>query len=306
MHFRHPVRDLGRVAKACATNALAACMPSLYVKWTGETGRGNATKTPSEEAEYFTSCYADYLHYLQVATAERQRPFHDMDVLEYGPGSILGTALLIYAQGARHVDCVDQFPLISNSSHNADVYRSLLARLPASCLPRGEEAFSLPGEPAVGFNEVKIRYSVRPGGLSSAMGEYDVVLSRAVLEHVGDLPSTFGDMFDALRPGGVAIHKVDLTSHGLDRYSTFDFLTWPTWLYRLMYCRKGYPNRWRAGTYRDLASAAGFETLLMETTGCVPEQEVAFIWPQVPAELRRSTQDELGWMGFWMVLRKPC
>ena len=281
-------------------------MPATYVKLTAETGRGRVAKSPSEEADYFAASYADYLQYLRGATPECPGSFEGMNVLEYGPGNILGTALLLCAYGARRVDCVDQFPLTVVDSQTVEVYRALYAGLPSTHQLRGGEAFSARGDSSSGFNEKKIRYFVRPEGLSGAAGEYDAVLSRAVLEHVSHLPSTFMDMFRALRPGGIAIHKVDLTSHGLDRCRPLDFLTWPTWLYRCMYGRKGYPNRCRVSVYKTLASDCGFEIVSLEPTGHFPKEDVAFIRPRISSDFRCATPEELEWKGFWMVLRKPA
>jgi SAM-dependent methyltransferase len=53
------------------------------------------------------------------------------------------------------------------------------------------------------------------GGLPMPPASVDVVLSRALLEHVADVPAAIGHMARVLRPGGVALHLVPC------RYSLF-------------------------------------------------------------------------------------
>jgi hypothetical protein len=161
-------------------------------------------------------------------------------------------------------------------------------------------AFNEPGKPASGFDPSAIGYFVSRDGLCGAVREYDLVVSRAVLEHVGNLPGTVGDVARALKPDGVSVHEVDLRSHGLDRYRTFDFLTWPEPLYRLMFSKKGFPNRWRANTYRALVEGSNLRIRKFQPTACLAAEGL-LIEPHAAA-LRCASREELSWMGFWMVL----
>ena len=223
-------------------------------------------------------------------------------VLEYGPGDILGVGLLMYAHGAELVHCYDRFPLHQASAKNLEVYELLLASLDPPACERASAAFCTPGDPASGFVQTAIGYFVAPDGLSRALGQYDFVLSRAVLEHVRNLPGTIGDIAGALKPGGVSVHEVDLRSHGLDRYQPFDFLTWPEPLYSLMFSHKGFPNRWRLNTYRELFQRYGLRPCKLKPTTKLTPESVALIEPHVSKTLRGATHDELSWMGFWVVL----
>src|SRR4029079_6621421 len=101
------------------------------------------------------------------------------------------------------------------------------------------------------------------------------------LEHVNDLSATFADMNRALSNDGLAVHEVDLKSHGLHRLNPLDFLTWPPRLWFWMYGHKGVPNRLRVNHYRSVVMNSGFETVLMRPTLLAEEREVPDVRPHL-------------------------
>ncbi|HAZ61347.1 MAG TPA: methyltransferase type 12 [Gammaproteobacteria bacterium] len=294
--------DTRRCLSAIASNLLARFAPALYVRLTRQTGRGAEDVGAENNADYFRRCHAEYCARLGREPAD-PRALAGLHVLEYGPGDVLGVALMCIAYGAERVVCVDRFPLERLSPANVAIYRALLAGLPEGPRLRAAAAFRVAGDPASGLDPLRIEYRVTHDGTSGAEAAFDLILSRAVLEHVHDLAALFADMRRALRPGGVAVHQVDLKSHGLDRQIPFDFLSWPGWLYALMYSHKGFPNRWRVGLYRRWAEAAGLELKALAPTGMLSASELAAVRPRIRPELATGTaDDELGWLGFWMEL----
>jgi SAM-dependent methyltransferase len=303
MYTENVAKDAVHFFKSVLTNQLAIFAPNMYVRLTGQTGRNEGEGDAAEVARYFTGCFDDYRGYLGLGVQDIRSYLDGKLVLEYGPGDTLGVALLFYAHGARVVHCVDRFPLSRVSKKSIETYLHLIGSLDGEARARAEGAFNERGNPASGFREDAIRYKVARDGLSGASREYDLIISRSVLEHVNDLGKTMLDIRGSLKQDGVSVHKVDLKSHQLDRYTEFDFLTWPTTLYKLMYSHKGFPNRWRIDKYVDLAKLSDLRMDRIVDTGKVSTGRIMKIRPWVARHLRSLSVDELSWLGFWMRLR---
>jgi len=297
--------SLPMILKAIASNQIARFAPGLYVKLTGQTGRGDSsTETAADIAQYFSQCVIDYLDTLGIPQDERATFLQDKVVLEYGPGDIPGVALLLIAYGARKVYCVDRFPLVSIASKNLGVIHQLAGTLGATERQRFDQCFKNPQAPEEGFNPDRIEYLVRPNGLSGLQGEVDIVLSRAVLEHVNDLDATFDDMMRAMKPEAVAVHQVDLRSHGLHVSNPLDFLAPPNWLWQLMHSHKGVPNRWRADCYEQIIHRLTVELITFRPTVKFDQSLVTSIRPTLAASYRQASDEQLAWQGFWLAFRK--
>lgn len=295
------VDDAKRAARAILTNQIAKLAPDLYVRLTGQTGRGAAPESAREIACYFRECFADYFRVLGVAPGQVSSYLRGKRVLEYGPGDVPGVALLMLANGAEKVYCADRFTMIDLTDKNIEVLRCLIEELPEPARRIAQGCFRTDGDPASGFLEDRLCYIVGPAGLSGLRDTADLVISRAVLEHVNDLSATFADMRLALRADGLAIHQVDLKSHGLHRTNPLDFLTWPPALWSMMYSGKGVPNRLRVDRYRKALSDNGLCPIQMEPTALADRRDVEAVRPYLAAPFRNLSDDELSWLGMWLV-----
>lgn len=299
------LRTLKRVAQATLTNQIARFAPSVYVQLTGQTGRGAEEVHLDLVGDYFQQCFNDYFTQLGIEPAARKAFLEGKRILEYGPGDVPGVAVLLVAYGARQAVCVDRFPMVRMSPKNVEIMKLMLARLPPPMRERADACFRESGHPQSGFNSSFIDYLVQPSGLSGLVNEVDMVISRAVLEHVNDLPATFRDTYAALKPGGLAIHLVDLKSHGLHRDNPLDFLNWPASLWSLMYSAKGVPNRLRANAYRDAVAQSGLELVAMTPTLLASAADVRAVRPKLAAQFKSLGEEDLSWLGFWLVCKKP-
>lgn len=297
-------KDLYRFAHAFLTNEFARFAPKLYNNLRRHTGRGDGPATPCETADYFLSCFNDYAEQLGYERSQFKTYLHGKTVLEYGPGDVLGIALLMYAHGAASVHCIDRFELNRASARNIEIYREMLGRLGPDEQTRAAQAFNVHGDPGSGFNVLAVKYLVAENGLVQEREAYDLIISRSVLEHVNRLEMTIDDMARALKPDGVSVHKVDLKSHNQDRYATYDFLTWPEPVYQLMNSHKGRPNRWRVGKYIECLEQSGLRLRNLTDTGRLENEDIERIRPKLAKRFRQLTTEELTWLGFWMVLER--
>ncbi len=138
--------------------------------------------------------------------------------------------------------------------------------------------------------------------MSGSKNEYDLIISRAVLEHVNNLEKTMLDVKQNLKEKGQSLHQVDLKSHGLDRYTDFDFLTWPDFIYRLMYSHKGFPNRLRVNCYKEFATKVNLSIKQLTPTGRIDENKIDHIYRKLAKGFRMIPPEELSWTGFWIYL----
>jgi hypothetical protein len=298
------MHDTKRVAKAVLTNQIAHFAPGMYMRLTGETGRGLGEESSGQVASYFRDCFDDYFSRLGVAPSEIGTFLSGKRVLEYGPGDLPAVALLMVAHGAESVVCVDRFPLMQLTEKNLAAINDLLSSLGAVERQRAESCFLRAGDPAAGFNPDRIRYRIYPSGLSGLRDEIDLVFSRAVLEHVNDLPATFADMHAAMKRDAIAIHQVDLKSHGLHQANPLDFLTWPDHLWRLMYSHKGVPNRLRVNSYRQILAQTGFNVISIEPTLLADPADVRAVRPALASPFRQVSDKDMRWLGFWLICGK--
>lgn len=303
MYGQNPKDDIKRAARAILTDQLARWAPRFYVRLTGQTGRGAEGDSAREVADYFKRCFAEYFGVLQVWPENISTFLSGKQVLEYGPGDVPGVALLMVAHGAESVTCVDRFPLLTLTPKNTEIMELLLDSLAGEARQRADGCFLEKGRPSSGFSP-RIRYLIRPSGLSGFRDAVDLVISRAVLEHVDDLPATLADMYQALREGSVAVHEVDLKSHGLHRRNPLDFLTWPPHLWLWMYAHKGVPNRLRVNHYREAITASGLNALLMRPTLLAEKKDMEEVRPYLALPFQNISDEDLAWLGFWMVLKK--
>ena len=306
MQIRSQTESAVRVGKAVLTNQLARLMPRFYLRLTRQTGRGSHEEQPGEIADYYWRCFADYCDILGCDIDDAGDLLGGRQVLEYGPGDTPGVALLFYAHGAGQVFCVDRFPMLRFTVKNAAVIECLLARMEAQARERADAAIVRVNGVITGFVPDSVTYLVCPNGLAGLENAADMIISRAVLEHVNDLEATFSDMYRCLRPGATAVHQVDLKSHGLHRRNRLDFLAWSPLLWKYMYSAKGVPNRWRINTYRQLIRDTGFECDLLETTQQASPDEVREVRPVLAPLFSAVSDEDLACLGFWMVIRKPA
>ena len=106
-------------------------------------------------------------------------------------------------------------------------------------------------------------------------GVVDVLVSNSVLEHVTDVDATLAKMAEVIRPGGFAMHGIDVVDHrwyGNPKIDRLEFLAEQPGAQMVAGC-----NRLRLVEFDKLFAKHGFDILVRMTTPPVP----------VSAQLRR-------------------
>lgn len=202
-----------------------------------------------ESLAYIDWVYGDYRNEAGIDK------FHGR-IAEIGPGDNCGVALRFVADGAEKVDLVDRFYSRRDDSHNAEIYRALIAR-DGMTRYAGKDREDQ-------FDRIERHYGARASAeqFFADHGDYDFIVSRAVMEHVADPRLSLRRMKAALKPGGTMIHVVDLKDHAMfseHGFHELKFLEIPEWLYGEMTRATGRPNREPLSTYRDLLPGANIK-----------------------------------------------
>jgi ATP-dependent protease HslVU (ClpYQ) peptidase subunit len=142
-------------------------------------------------------------------------------------------------------------------------------------------------------------YVMEPAGRLSGLGtgSYALEVSADVLEHVpaAALPDYLDRARELLRPGGYAVHQIDLVDHyhyfdtamSPKNYYRFDDQTWRRWFENEVQ----YFNRIQRPEWRALFAGAGFSTVEdLATTGPVDDTPLARPFAGLEAEDRACMQ----------------
>lgn len=186
-------------------------------------------------------------------------------VLELGHGDNVGVALLFLAAGAGSAVCLDRFYCPRDEGQQRRIYLELRARLKSDEERRRfDEAIDLSG--GVKTNPERLRELCGAGVEDSEelrRGEpFDLAVSNAVVQEIEDPTPTFEGLDRVLKPGGLSVHKIDLTDYGVFSgagLNPLTFLTIGDAVYRLMSEGAGVTNRRLVDYYRDLSKRMGYD-----------------------------------------------
>lgn len=243
-----------------ARNAVMA-VPAVS-RWRSRRGRTSIRVERIDEG--FLRRYA-YLPFETVTDRIGASEVEGLRVGEIGPGDHIPAALLFLGAGAESYACYDRFAGDVAGEYAKAIYRALVEDLrrhqPALAQrlhARGIEPDRFPEA----CSEL-VRIITKPIETIEAdeRGRLDLLTSYNVVEHVYDIPAFAEQTCRLLRPGGLAIHRVDFGPHGkwLEQANPLEWLTVPDRLWEVMGSTRAMPNRWRFHEIRDGLTRAGFE-----------------------------------------------
>lgn len=222
-------------------------------------------------------------------------------VCEIGPGGGLAFADMMCGLGARHVDLYEPRQHLLTAM---DV--RILERLRDSGLPNPCRVLTGdPDSPCLNEALVTIRrvyWECRKNG-----APYELIYSIQVLEHVEALGAFMNSCFDALAPGGLCVHLVDLGGHDAfeDPTPPLDFQKYPDWLWRCMYPPYERATRRFLPEYVASAVEAGFRELRVVVVRRTEEAYLRSIRPSLRKAAQSVTDEDLSVVEFFLVCRKP-
>jgi SAM-dependent methyltransferase len=277
---------LRTIAYHATRNAVARVSPRAYSalqRLTRDSGRGDGCGGEAA-AKYFRAVMDDYRVVAEASGVGEL--VAGKRVLELGPGDTRAIALLAKQGGARSWDGFDAFDIQSRDERYLDAIYAPIA---------GADAKRLLDD---------CRMHTSPETLR-ARGPFDVVLSRAVLEHVRDLDALFRVLASVVADDAVLVHKVDLRSHGVEHHHALDFLRFGDAAWRAMSSHVDLPNRERASHYATLAERAGLRTIWAKTTHLIGRDDAERAAPSLAPRFRNVSPDELRVLGLWLVQVGP-
>jgi SAM-dependent methyltransferase len=216
----------------------------------------------------------DVLERLAPSLADLGVRAHGLRVLELGPGrtpELLGAFILAGAESGRGLDTRLQ---LTGRARESEHYEPLAAALARG---RGSAFLAAVGATPDGVRERMrtlrptawpVEFARTPGSsIPAGDGSVDLLLSKSVLEHVSEaaVPALLDETYRVLRPGGAAVHMIDLRDHlwidGDERVTGdwLEALTYSPLAYRLQFShRSTYINRLREAAWRKEFERAGF------------------------------------------------
>lgn len=257
--FQREIRKWTRVAHIIAATARSR-FRFARGNITSVSGSTHTGKDVSESLLYIRRVFDDYLRFASL----RPEDIEEKVILELGPGDNLGVALLFLAQGASRVVCLDKFRSVSDPERERRIYLALREQLTPEQRARFDDAIQLAPTVKLNSNRIEGVYGSGAQDADTVLGgrQFDIIVSRAVLEEVTDTERAFLAMDRLLRPGGLSLHKIDLSDYGTFASAgmhPLEFLTIPPWIYRWMADDNGRPNRRSIVYYRDKVKSFGYE-----------------------------------------------
>jgi SAM-dependent methyltransferase len=168
------------------------------------------------------------------------------------------------------VVCVDRFESDRDDEFNRRLYAAIVASLTGDARERALACLDGHGMVRRGTITCHFGQPVERIDASFDAASFDLIVSRAVLEHVYSPEQAWRSMDHVLRPGGRMLHKVDFRCHSFyEHRHPLHFLTVPDWLWDLVSAPDPTLNRARLSRYTALIAKYKYRdsTFITHITG---------------------------------------
>ncbi len=185
----------GSSARRTSSTTSAPAWPRETARRASTSGSTHGAFSLEQSLEYIDEVFGDYLAYGDLGDGE----LAGASVLELGPGDNFGVALRFLAAGAERVVAMDKFASVRDPAQQRQIYEALLdgshARSGSASRRRSTSTAALrPGR----LRAIE-GVAVEEAATALAGERFDLIVSRAVLEHLYDLDAAFAAMDDAAR-----------------------------------------------------------------------------------------------------------
>jgi SAM-dependent methyltransferase len=221
-------------------------------------------------------------------------------VAEIGFGDCFASADMMLGLDTKHVHLIEFLPL--NLTEDNRKALTMVADDPE--LPNRCELIPRDGD--VELDPRKATY--HQGFLEDleVTEKVDFLYSFDVLEHVEDLDGFFNYCEKAVKPGGIMLHKFDLSGHGLfeDPMPPLDFQIFPTWLFNLIFVK----YKRAVGRFEDefihSMEKYGFTVEEVIPIRVADKEYVDEIWPHLRKEARQRDRDRVAILDVVFIARR--
>lgn len=264
------------IVRTCAREILANVLMGIppIARLRSKTGR---TSGKANERELRTNVLSFILDYPIQPLIPGAR------IMEIGPGDHLATGLALLAYGAKSYAAMDRFQG-DYRSDSASRWYALVRDQWSSFFPDRPWPKRLSDFPDLAAT---IPFSTEESEHLPSCA-FDLVLSKAVGEHVRDIDQFSAATHQMLAPGGTALHVVDFSSHGIFAPDPMKFLTVSERTWHMMGSNRGLPNRKRLHEFEAAFSMQPFsrvEVIRRSTTNAPIPPSLAHI----PEDSARTT-----------------
>jgi SAM-dependent methyltransferase len=232
----------------------------------------------------------------------------DARIMEIGPGVAFGGMAYLRAAGMS-VAVSDRWLAPWSDAYHSRVYAGIADRL------QGQPGFDVSplrrmvAARGYGDDSVRCVFEAAERLADAGLGEFDAIVSNAVLEHVQGLDETLASLFRLTRSGGVGLHQVDFRDHrDFDRPLEHLFLKPEKFALVNERVHFEYGSRRRQPEYAEAMRHAGFD---IETYEISERAKEAYL-DRVVTRLGRRRNSTAAWnrdvladLGGLFWLRKP-
>ncbi|MEO8615208.1 MAG: methyltransferase domain-containing protein [Luteolibacter sp.] len=257
------------------------------------------TDVLSSGMDYAVARYRRICQTLLDNLPDRSVP-HDAVVSEIGCGDCLAAADMMLGLGAKHVHLVEFIPMILKEQH-----REALKPLVADPLLPNQGAVLAEGS-TLALNQEKVTFHEGLLENIELPEPIDFLYSFDVLEHVEDLNGFFAYCGEVIRPGGLMMHKFDLSGHGQfeDPMPPLDFQTIPRWIYELAFPKYNRAVGNFADDFIDIMKKHGFTDLKVLPIRVAEAGYLDEVWPHLRTAARERSKETVKLLDLVIVARK--